>query len=137
MTPADDSALGEALAFCGRRSDQYTDAMRADDESRKQTPPTLPVPMVAYDVSPLASVPPPNDSRDFGLALLIAEADDHAYEPVGVVGSLREAVDLSIDDFAGRVAHLEAGADPLCRAHYVVWARDAEGRYRLAYRITR
>jgi hypothetical protein len=74
---------------------------------------------------------PESETADLGLAILVAEAGEGlGYEPVGVVGSVREARELSITDYVGRCRRLEGGEDPLCPEHYVLWRRGSSGLYR-------
>lgn len=70
------------------------------------------------------------DARGLGLVILVAEGAGGAYEPVAVVGTVREAIEVSHDDLAGRMRRVEAGDDPLCPELYVLWSRNQEGAYR-------
>ncbi len=130
-------ALDDAVAFRGRLSDEYKNAMPTENNGKPRTR-RLVTPAVVRDVPLLGpvSMPQLRQAVDLGLALLVAEAEDHAYEPVAVVATLREALELSVDDLAHRMARLETGDEPLCPVQYVLWMRAADGRYRLSYRIT-
>src|SRR5262249_28403985 len=72
----------------------------------------------------------PEENRDLGLALLVAEAAEGiGYEPVAVVVSVNEARELSVAGFASRCRRLERGGVALCPAQYVVWAQGVRGGY--------
>ena len=72
---------------------------------------------------------------DLGLAMLIAESEGAGYEPVGVVGSLNEAVAVARDDLGVRVRALEGGGTPLCPDEYALWTRSIDGEYVRSYGI--
>jgi hypothetical protein len=67
------------------------------------------------------------DETNLGIALLIAEVDDGAYEPVGSVSSISEAREIASRDFALRQAKLQNGGESLCPAAYKVWAAGLDG----------
>jgi hypothetical protein len=67
------------------------------------------------------------DETNLGIALLIAEDDDGAYEPVGSVSSISEAKENASRDFTLRQAKLQNGGEPLCPAAYKVWAAGLHG----------
>ena len=74
---------------------------------------------------------------DLGLAMLIAEGEGGAHEPVGVVGTISEARDAAARDLRDRMRRLEKGGDAgLCPTMYRVWARGIDGDYRIASEIT-
>jgi hypothetical protein len=70
-----------------------------------------------------------SETADLGIGLLVAETDDGAYEPVGAVGSVREARQIAANDMRRRMHRLDQGGDPMCPARYVVWAQGARGEY--------
>jgi hypothetical protein len=72
---------------------------------------------------------------NLGLAVLVAESASRGYEPVSVVMSVREAIEVSRADLSSRMSALEAAGDPLCPAQYVVWVQSF-GQYRRLYEIT-
>jgi hypothetical protein len=72
---------------------------------------------------------PLTETTNLGLAILIVESADGAYQPVATVSSIREARELANRDRMARVEDLERGAEPLCPERYVVWARGANGEY--------
>jgi hypothetical protein len=72
---------------------------------------------------------------DLGLALLVADDEEHSYEPISAVATLREAEEIAATDFRQRLAAIEAGADLLCPYRYVVWARNGRGHYRILHQI--
>jgi hypothetical protein len=73
--------------------------------------------------------------RDLGLAVLIAEAANHAYEPIAVVSSIREAAEHALADLTSRLGALERGAAPLHPHSYVLWARGHDGAYQRHHTI--
>src|SRR5690349_16718934 len=70
-----------------------------------------------------------NDHRQRGLAILVVEADEHAYEPVAVVSTIAEAAEIGRTDLRARSALTERGKDVLCPSSYIVWAANTEGWY--------
>jgi hypothetical protein len=74
-------------------------------------------------------------AEDLGLALLIAEFDEAAYEPIAVVATRDEASELARDDMARRMRSLEAGGEPACPAAYKLWTRGFDGAYQVAAEI--
>jgi len=77
----------------------------------------------------------PASHQDLGLAILVVENASGAYEPVGVVMSMREALEMNMADYQARMRALENGGDPLFPDYYVLWARDQDGTYRTLRRI--
>jgi hypothetical protein len=67
---------------------------------------------------------------ELGLAMLIAETDDSAYEPVAVVASVAEAEEIAKSDFARRVKDTAMGEDVACPARYAIWAQGLGGEYK-------
>jgi hypothetical protein len=74
-------------------------------------------------------------AHNLGLAMLIAEDEAGAYEPVAVVSTVSEAIELVTSDLTQRRRDLEGGASPLCPYQYTLWHRDRHGTYRAQYRI--
>jgi hypothetical protein len=111
------------LAFGGGRSDEY-DGMRVPHQASG-----LVRLLFGYYPKGLRRRVPTDGPSAVGLALLIAEAEECGYEPVGIVSSIDEAVTLSREDFAARCADLEEGGSPMCPERYVVWARTSDGTY--------
>jgi hypothetical protein len=72
---------------------------------------------------------PTHRNYELGIALLIVESADGAYQPVATVSSIREAREIASRDRMSRVEDLDRGEEPLCPERYVVWARGAEGEY--------
>jgi hypothetical protein len=78
---------------------------------------------------------PTNHARqaeDLGLALLIAEFEGDAYEPIAVVATRAEADELARADLARRMRALEAGGEPACPAAYKLWSRRFDGVFQAA-----
>jgi len=78
---------------------------------------------------------PLTDETDLGLAMLVLETEDGAYQPIAVVGTIGEAREIARHDFASRIRDLESGGDPLCPYGYHVWAQGIGGEYRSAAEI--
>jgi hypothetical protein len=70
-----------------------------------------------------------SETADLGIGLLIAESEDGVYQPIGPVGSMREARQIAANDMRRRMHRLDQGSDPLCPARYVVWAQGSRGEY--------
>ena len=70
-----------------------------------------------------------------GFAMLIAESEEGAYQPVAVVGSIREARELAGLDLKNRMRSLEDGGSPMCVYCYKVWGQDEHGGYGLVEEI--
>jgi hypothetical protein len=68
-----------------------------------------------------------DESKNLGLAMLLAESEEGQYEPVAVVGSLREAREVAEFDYRTRNRRLQAGESPFCPGGYKVWAGTEEG----------
>ena len=67
---------------------------------------------------------------ELGLAMLIAEDDEGAYEPVAVASTLNEAYELAASDMAMRMKEINRGGEPgLCPARYALWLRNERGEY--------
>ena len=60
-------------------------------------------------------------------SLLIAEAEDGSYEPVGVVSTIEEARTLAAEDMRQRRSDLERGESPMCPDRYVIWQHGRKG----------
>ena len=72
---------------------------------------------------------PLTETTNLGLAMLIVESADGAYQPIATVSSIREAREIASRDKRARVADLDRGEEPLCPERYVVWARGTNGAY--------
>jgi hypothetical protein len=73
---------------------------------------------------------------DLGLAVLVAEDEEGAYEPISVVRSINEAREIASDLLGKRMRRLERGGDPgLCPYIYKLWAWGVDGDYRVAAEI--
>ena len=75
------------------------------------------------------------DDTEMGLAILVAEFGESAYQPIGVVVTINEAREIAASDMRGRMRDLEAGKAPACPEAYVVWAQGLDGDYRVASRF--
>lgn len=65
-----------------------------------------------------------------GMAILVAEDEEGAYQPVAVASSINEARELATSDFALRRKRLAAGDEPgLCPARYQLWVQGYSGAY--------
>ena len=72
---------------------------------------------------------------DLGLGILIVEDEEGNYEPLAVVATIEEALELKADDLKRRLDRLEHDEDPgLCPYEYKVYARGMGGDYQLAAR---
>ena len=69
------------------------------------------------------------ETTDLGIAMLIAESDEGAYQPVAAVSTIREAREIAAGDMRRRMHHLDGGSDPMCPATYLVWAQGDRGEY--------
>ena len=78
---------------------------------------------------------PLTEPTNLGIALLIVESADGAYQSVATVSSIREARELASRDRMSRFEDLDRGGEPLCPERYVVWARGAKGEYLPAHEI--
>jgi len=72
---------------------------------------------------------------ELGSALLIAESEDGAYEPITIASTINEAIEMARDNFERRMKEVEQGGDPMCPARYVVWARNASGAFETVHEI--
>ena len=73
---------------------------------------------------------PIHHDTDQGLAMLIAEDEEGAYEPIAVASTLGEAYELAASDMTLRRKKLNQGNDPgLCPARYALWVRGQRGEY--------
>jgi hypothetical protein len=81
---------------------------------------------------------PLTETTNLGLAILIVESADGAYQPVATVSSIREAREIASRDRMARVEDLDRGGEPLCPERYGmgagsqgrVPARSGDRRYR-------
>lgn len=69
------------------------------------------------------------ETTELGIALLIAESEDGTYQPVATVSTIREGREFATSDMRSRMQELERGADPMCPARYLIWARNRSGEY--------
>ena len=67
--------------------------------------------------------------------VLIAEMEGGSYEPVGLVISVNEAIEIAQGDMRYRMNQLERGGTPACPEEYVVWARGLDGDCKVAKRF--
>src|SRR5271167_2288379 len=72
---------------------------------------------------------------ELGSALLIAQSEDGAYEPVSVVSSINEAIEIAQGKFQRRLKELDRGGAPMCSERYVVWVRNLDGDYEVISEI--
>ena len=71
-----------------------------------------------------------------GFAMLIAEDEDGATQPVAVASTINEAKELAESDMRARWRRLERGEDSeICPSCYKLWAQGADGEYILAATI--
>jgi hypothetical protein len=79
---------------------------------------------------------PLEPDTDLGLAMLIAEDEDGHYEPVASASTINEAKSLAKSDMLNRMRSVERDEHPgICPTCYKLWARGANGAYRLALEI--
>ena len=65
-----------------------------------------------------------------GVAILIAEDEEGHYEPVAMVSTMREALEIAEGDLGRRLRLLDRDEDPgLCPYRYVLFARTMTGLY--------
>ncbi len=69
------------------------------------------------------------ETTDLGIGMLIAEAEDGTYQPVGAVSTIGEGREFAASDLRGRMTRLEKGSEPICPARYLVRARRDGGGY--------
>jgi hypothetical protein len=72
------------------------------------------------------------DTTDLSLAMLIAESEEGAYEPLAVVSTLAEAREIAQCDFRGRMPAPDNDGSRLCPVAYKIWARGIDGDHRIA-----
>jgi hypothetical protein len=72
---------------------------------------------------------------ELGSALLIAQSEEGAYEPVSVVSTINEAIEIAQDNFQRRLKELDRGVAPMCPERYVVWVRNLDGDYEVVREI--
>jgi hypothetical protein len=74
---------------------------------------------------------PVDENMELGFgAMLLAEGEGGAYEPVGIVSTVSEAREIADGDFENRMVAIEKGAEPMYPTRYVVWVRGDRGMYR-------
>lgn len=71
------------------------------------------------------------EDQDLGLALLVAEFEGGAYQPISPVSTLAEARELAQGDLRARAKQLATGLEPAC-THYRLWKRDDRGTFVVA-----
>ena|ERR1035437_9181132 len=75
------------------------------------------------------------DDSELCGGILIAEMEGGSYEPVGLVISVNEAIEVAQGDMRRRMKQLERGGTPACPEEYVVWARGVDGDCKVAKRF--
>lgn len=84
----------------------------------------------AYEHGDIIATTAPEEI-ELGLAMLVLETEDGEYLPISVVSTVREAKELASSDVATRLRNLDKCAEPLCPYTYRLWARGANGAYRV------
>jgi hypothetical protein len=74
------------------------------------------------------------DDTELCGGMLIAEMGGGSYEPVGLVISVNEAIDIAQSDMRYRMDRFQRGGTPACPEEYVVWARGVDGDCKVAKR---
>jgi hypothetical protein len=69
------------------------------------------------------------ENSDLGIGMLIAEAEEGTYQPVGAVSTISEGRDIAASDMRRRMYRLDQGSDPMCPVRYLVWAQGDGGEY--------
>jgi hypothetical protein len=67
--------------------------------------------------------------------LLVAEAEVGGYEPVALVSTINEALELADTNFRRRLKEFEQGRETMCPARYAVWARGFDGAFERVHEI--
>jgi hypothetical protein len=75
------------------------------------------------------------DDSELCGGMLIAEMEGGSYEPVGLVISVNEAIEIAQGDMRYRMNQLERDGTPARPAEYVVWARGVNGDCKVAKRF--
>jgi hypothetical protein len=75
------------------------------------------------------------DDTELCGGILIAEIEGSGYEPIGLVISVNEAIEMAQGDMRHRMKQLERGGTPACPEEYVVWARGVDGDCKVAKRF--
>jgi hypothetical protein len=75
------------------------------------------------------------DDSELCGGMLIAEMEGGSYEPIGLVISVNEAIEIAQGDMRHRMKQLERGGTPACPEEYVVWARGVDGDCKVAKRF--
>jgi hypothetical protein len=75
------------------------------------------------------------DDSELCGGMLIAEMEGGSYEPVGLVISVNEAIEIAQGDMRYRMKQLEGGGTPACPEEYVVWARGVDGDCKVGRRF--
>ena len=72
--------------------------------------------------------PATDETRELAFGtLLVAEAEDGSYQPVGVVSTIEEARTLAAENIRQRQSDLAKGESPMCPDRYVIWQRGRKG----------
>ena len=86
------------------------------------------------NVTPGFAIEIKNDTELCG-GMLIAEMEGGGYEPVGLVISVNEAIEIGQGDMRYRMKQLDGVGTPACPEVYVVWARGVDGDCKVAKRF--
>jgi hypothetical protein len=73
--------------------------------------------------------------RQLDSGLLVAEAEEGGYEPVALVSTINEALELADANFRPRMKEFEGGRETMCPARYAVWARGHDGAFERVHEI--
>lgn len=71
------------------------------------------------------------EDTQLGMAMVICEDEEGAYEPVGIASTISEAREIAQNHFSNRCNDM----DGLCPHTYKVWAQGLMGDYRNAIEI--
>jgi hypothetical protein len=72
---------------------------------------------------------------DLGIGILLAEDAHGAYEVLGPVATINEAIEIARHDFNNRIEELDHMGDPMHVEVYKVWSRNYDGEYSIAFEI--
>lgn len=81
------------------------------------------------------SAPEKAFDKQLDSGLLVAEAEDGGYEPIALVSTINEALELADDNFRRRLKEFEGGRETMCPARYAVWARGFERAFERVHEI--
>ena len=83
-----------------------------------------------------STIPACNDfDRQLDSGLLVAEAETGGYEPVALVSTINEALELADTNFRHRLKEFEGGRETMCPARYAVWTRGSDGTFKRVHEI--